>query len=73
MKKRDKRLLVILKALWIYFTLLWAYIAVENLVYPAAVYSTNFSVYIPIRTDLLGLISFALSFIFYIVWKLQEN
>ncbi|MCL4419153.1 hypothetical protein M1146_03560 [Patescibacteria group bacterium] len=73
MKNKSRKLKVILKAIWIYFTLLWGYIAVENLVYPSAVYSTNFSVYIPIRTDLLGLVSFALSFVFYIAWKLQEN
>ncbi|MCL4398862.1 hypothetical protein M1137_03655 [Candidatus Parvarchaeota archaeon] len=73
MKNKGKKSTVILKALWIYFTLLWGYIAVENLVYPSVVYSTDFSAYVPIRADLLGIISFALSFVFYVVWKLQEN
>lgn len=70
MKAKDKRLTVILKALWIYFTLLWGYIAIENLIYPSMVYSSNFSYYIPIKTDLLGILAFCASFVFFILQKL---
>jgi uncharacterized membrane protein len=70
MKTKDKRLTVILKALWIYFTLLWGYIAIENLIYPSMVYSSNFSYYIPIKTDLLGILAFCASFVFFILQKL---
>jgi uncharacterized membrane protein len=73
MKRKEKISGVVLKAIWLYLTILWGYIAVENLFYPSAVYNTNFSAYIPIKTDLLGIISFALSFIFYIAWKLNDN
>jgi uncharacterized membrane protein len=73
MKGRTNRKAVVLKAIWVYSTIIWLYIAIENLVYPAEVYGSNFSLYIPIRTDLLGIISFAASFVFYILLHLYKQ
>jgi hypothetical protein len=61
---------VVFRAVWLYLTALWVYIAVENLVYPALVYNTDFSYYIPIKTDLLGVLSFIFSFVFYILSRI---
>lgn len=73
MKGKINRNAVVLKAIWIYSTIIWLYIAIENLVYPAEVYGSNFSLYIPIKTDLLGIISFAVSFVFYILLHLHKQ
>ncbi len=69
-KTANRKILAVLKAAWLYSFLLWLYIAVENLVYPSMVYSTDFSYYVPVKTNLLGIISFALSFVFYFLLKL---
>ena len=67
--RQDKRI-VVFRALWLYSLIVWVYIAVENLIYPAAVYSSNFSYYIPVKTNLLGIIAFAASFVFYLLSRL---
>jgi hypothetical protein len=69
-KPKKYRINLLFKALWMYSTLIWAYIAIENLVYPAVVYSSNFSYYIPIKTNFLGILAFCASFVFFILQKL---
>lgn len=67
---KNMRILPILfEGLWLYTFLTWAYIAVENLIYPAAVFSSALSVYVPIRQNLLAVASFVLSFVFFVLWR----
>ncbi len=72
-RKDDKALKVLFEAIWLYSTVIWVYIAIENLVYPYMVYSSDFSYYIPIKTDLLALISFVISFISFLFWRFYTS
>ncbi|MCW1293837.1 MAG: hypothetical protein OH316_00735 [Candidatus Parvarchaeota archaeon] len=71
MKNRgDHRILYVLfEGLWLYTLLTWVYIAIENLIYPAAVFNSVLSVYVPIKQNLLAIVSFILSFVFFILWR----
>ncbi len=64
----DRRMLVSLfKALWIYFLIMWGYIAVTIWVYPSTQY-LSLSEYVPIPQNLLAVVSFAASFAFYFLF-----
>ncbi len=70
MKRDDRHLLTVLfEALWLYFLLVWGYIAVENLVYPTQVATTDLAVYFPVPQNLLVIVSFTASFVFFILWR----
>lgn len=71
MKKKELR--AVFEALFIYFLLIWVYIGIENLLYPAAVANTNLSVYVPIPQNLLAVVSFILSFVFFVLWKIYSD
>ncbi|MCL5016864.1 MAG: hypothetical protein M1441_01850 [Candidatus Parvarchaeota archaeon] len=73
MSKRVFKLSTVFEALWIYLIFIWVYIGIENLLYPAAVANTNLSVYVPIPQNLLAVASFALSFVFFILWKTYDK
>ncbi len=60
------------EGIWFYSFILWLYIAIENLIYPSMVYNSNFSYFIPIRSDLLAIIAFIVSFVFYVVWRMYR-
>ncbi len=72
MYMKKSKISLYFKAIWLYSLFLWVYIAIENLVYPSLVYNSVFSRYIPIKTDLLGIMAFVLSFIFYILWNIYK-
>ncbi|MGC8533815.1 MAG: hypothetical protein ACP5MV_04295 [Candidatus Parvarchaeum sp.] len=72
-RKNGKALKLLFEAIWLYSTAVWAYIAIENLIYPSMVYSSDFSYYIPIKTNLLALISFVISFLFYLLWRFYTS
>lgn len=70
MKKTHNTLYVsVFEGIWFYAFIVWLYIAIENLIYPSLVFNSNFSSYIPIKTNLLGIIAFVISFIFYVLWR----
>ncbi|MCL4406846.1 MAG: hypothetical protein M1573_02440 [Candidatus Parvarchaeota archaeon] len=70
---RKKELRAIFEGLFIYLLLIWVYIGIENLLYPAAVANTNLSVYVPIPQNLLAVVSFVLSFVFFVLWKIYSD
>ena len=70
---RKKELRAIFEGLFIYLLLIWVYIGIENLFYPAAVANTNLSVYVPIPQNLLAVVSFILSFVFFVLWKIYSD
>ncbi len=70
---RKKELRAIFEGLFIYLLLIWVYIGIENLLYPAAVANTNLSVYVPIPQNLLAVVSFILSFVFFVLWKIYSD
>ena len=70
---RKKELRAIFEGLFIYLLLTWVYIGIENLLYPAAVANTNLSVYVPIPQNLLAVVSFVLSFVFFVLWKIYSD
>ncbi len=69
--KRDRRhlLSVLFEALWLYFLLIWVYIAVENLIFPNQVATTNLAVYFPVPQNLLVIVAFAASFVSFLLWR----
>ena len=69
MKKYIHALKSVSEALWIYLLLVWAYISVENLITPATVANDVFAVYFPVKQNILVLVSFALSFVFFVIWR----
>lgn len=70
MKKQYKHLLAVLsEALWLYFLLTWLYIAIENLIYPVQVATTPLAAYFPVPQNLLVVVSFAASFVFFVIWR----
>ena len=75
MNKLQKRILIVLsESLWLYFLLIWLYIAVENLIYPVRVATTNLAEYFPVPQNLLVLAAFAASFVSFIIWRyLKES
>ena len=60
-------LVSLFKALWIYFLIMWGYIAVTIWVYPSTQY-LSLSEYVPIPQNLLAVVSFAASFAFYFLF-----
>ena len=60
---------VLFEGLWLYTLLVWVYIAIENLMYPAAVFNSVLSVYFPVKQNLLAISSFILSFVFFVAWR----
>ncbi len=71
--KRINLLSDVFEGLWFYTLLVWVYIAIENLVYPAAVFNSVLSVYFPVKQNLLAISSFVLSFIFFVVWRYLKS
>ncbi len=70
MKRGYNRILTVLfEGLWLYFLLVWVYIAAENLISPAQVSSTNLAVYFPVPQNLLVIVAFAASFLFFVLWR----
>jgi hypothetical protein len=70
MKREYEHILMVLfEALWLYFLLVWVYIAIENLLYPAQVATSNLAAYFPVPQNLLAVLSFALSFVFFFLWR----
>ncbi len=60
---------VVSQAIWIYLLLVWAYISIENLIYPASVANSNLGVYFPVPQNLLVIVAFAGSFVFFVIWR----
>ncbi|MGC8516336.1 MAG: hypothetical protein ACP5MT_00345 [Candidatus Acidifodinimicrobium sp.] len=71
--KRIDLLSDVFEGLWLYTLLVWVYIAIENLVYPAAVFNSVLSVYFPVKQNLLAISSFVLSFVFFVVWRYLKS
>lgn len=71
--KRINLLSDVFEGLWFYTLLVWVYIAIENLVYPATVFNSVLSVYFPVKQNLLAISSFVLSFIFFVVWRYLKS
>ncbi|MGC8681926.1 MAG: hypothetical protein ACP5RE_01745 [Candidatus Acidifodinimicrobium sp.] len=71
--KRIGLLSDVFEGLWLYTLLVWVYIAIENLVYPAAVFNSVLSVYFPVKQNLLAISSFVLSFVFFVVWRYLKS
>ncbi len=66
---RRKLLTVLFEALWLYFLIAWAYIAIENFIYPVQVATTPLAEYFPVQQNLLVIIAFPVSFLFFILWR----
>jgi hypothetical protein len=62
----------LLKGLWIYSLLLWAYIIVSVFLNHRAQYYP-LSVYVPVRQNLLAVVAFAASFLCFIGWQYLEK
>lgn len=60
----------ILKGLWIYGLILWAYVAATILDPITAPFQTApLSVYVPLPTDLVGVVAFIISFVAFVLWE----
>jgi len=65
---RNRFVLPLLKGLWIYSLILWAYIAVDRFIFPQFQFD-NLSLYVPIPEDLIAVIAFPVSFLAFVAWE----
>jgi hypothetical protein len=62
----------VLKGIWVYSLLLWAYIVVSVLLRPESQYY-DLSIYVPIRENILAVTAFAVSFVSFVCWQFLER
>lgn len=62
-----KPFLAFLKALWIWGLLTWLYVVADIHIFPEAQF-WNLSVYVPIPTNLVGIVAFIVSFVAFVLW-----
>jgi len=65
-------LLLVLKGVTIYSLLLWVYIVLTVIARPQWQYF-NLSIYVPIRENILAVVTFAVSFLCFVGWQYLEK
>lgn len=66
------KLVPVFEGVWLYFLLMWGYIAVTIWLYPPTQY-LNLSQYVPIKQNLLAVASFGTSFVFFVLWRYLKS
>lgn len=67
-----KSLVALTKGVWIWGLFTWAYVVLNITLFPQAQF-WDLSVYVPIPTDLVGVLSFLVSFVAFVLWEWSKG
>ena len=66
-----KLTVALLKALWVWGLLAWLYVVSNVYLCPECQFAP-LSVYVPVPTDLAGVLAFAASFAAFVLWEIER-